>query len=74
MTLAAIASFIQSHDLNLLGFELEDAVLAQYRQRFPQDRAATDLGLWEAFEADHPGLFGGMYIFWVQKPSGKTGV
>jgi Flp pilus assembly protein TadD/2-polyprenyl-3-methyl-5-hydroxy-6-metoxy-1,4-benzoquinol methylase len=71
MTLAAIAGFIQSHDLNLLGFELDDAVLAQYRQRFPEDRAATNLACWEAFEADHPGLFGGMYIFWVQKPSGK---
>ena len=29
-------------------------------------KAATDLACWEAFEADHPGLFGGMYIFWVQ--------
>jgi len=60
--------------LRFLGFELDDAVLAQYRRRFPQDRAATDLACWETFEADHPGLFGGMYIFWVQKPSGKTGV
>jgi Flp pilus assembly protein TadD/2-polyprenyl-3-methyl-5-hydroxy-6-metoxy-1,4-benzoquinol methylase len=78
MTLGQIADFIQSHELNLLGFELEDPVLAQYRQRFPEDRAATNLACWEAFEADHPGLFGGMYIFWVQKPpvssKGKTGV
>jgi SAM-dependent methyltransferase len=70
VTLAEIARFTQSHDLRLLGFELDDAVLAAYRKRFPQDRAATDLACWEAFEADHPGLFGGMYIFWVQKPSG----
>ena len=74
MSLGQIADFIQSQNLRLLGFELDDAVLAQYRQRFPEDRAATDLTCWEAFEADHPGLFGGMYIFWVQKPSGKTGV
>jgi tetratricopeptide (TPR) repeat protein/SAM-dependent methyltransferase len=66
MTLAQIAGFTQSHNLRLLGFELDDAVLAAYRKRFPQDRAATDLACWEAFEADHPGLFGGMYIFWVQ--------
>jgi tetratricopeptide (TPR) repeat protein/2-polyprenyl-3-methyl-5-hydroxy-6-metoxy-1,4-benzoquinol methylase len=66
MTLAEIAHFIQSHNLRLLGFELDDVVLAAYRKRFPQDRAATDLTSWEAFEADHPGLFGGMYIFWVQ--------
>jgi len=66
MTLAEIARFTQSHNLRLLGFELDDAVLAAYRKRFPQDKAATDLACWEAFEADHPGLFGGMYIFWVQ--------
>jgi len=66
MTLAEIGRFTQSHNLRLLGFELDDAVLAAYRKRFPQDRSATDLACWEAFEADHPGLFGGMYIFWVQ--------
>ncbi|HEX4636124.1 MAG TPA: class I SAM-dependent methyltransferase, partial [Rhizomicrobium sp.] len=70
MNLAEIGGFIQSHNLRLLGFELDDAVLAAYRKRFPQDMAATDMACWESFEADHPGLFGGMYIFWVQKPSG----
>jgi SAM-dependent methyltransferase len=74
VSLAEIASFIQSHNLRLLGFELDDTVLAAYRKRFPQDRSATDLACWEAFEADHPGLFGGMYIFWVQKPSERAGV
>jgi len=68
VTLGQIARFVQDHNLRLLGFELDGAVLAAYRRRFPQDRAATDLACWEAFEADHPGLFGGMYIFWVQKP------
>jgi len=67
-TLAEIARFIQDRNLHLLGFELDDAVQAAYRKRFLQDRAATDLACWEAFEADHPGLFGGMYTFWVQKP------
>ena len=71
LNLAQIAGFIQDHNLRLLGFELDDAVLAAYRTRFPQDRAATDWACWEAFEADHPGLFGGMYIFWVQKPSAE---
>jgi len=74
MTLAQIARFIQDHDLRLLGFELDDAVLAAYHRRFPQDKAATDLACWEGFERDHPGLFGGMYIFWVQKPSGQAGI
>lgn len=71
VSLAQIAGFIQGQNLKLLGFELDDGVLAAYRKRFQQDRAATDLACWQAFEADHPGLFGGMYIFWVQKP--RTG-
>ncbi len=66
--LAQIAGFVQTHGLHFLGFELDDAVLAAYRRRFAQDRAATDLACWETFEADHPGLFGGMYVFWIQKP------
>ena len=74
VTLGQIARFIQSQNLRLLGFELDEVVLAAYRKRFPQDRAATDLGLWEAFEADHPGLFAGMYIFWVQKPSNGSSI
>ena len=69
VSLGQIAGFIQSQNLRLLGLELDDAVLAAYRKRFPQDRPATDLACWEAFEADHPGLFAGMYIFWVQKPA-----
>jgi Flp pilus assembly protein TadD/SAM-dependent methyltransferase len=68
-TIAALAHFIESQGLHFLGFELDDAVLASYRNRFPQDKAATDLASWEAFEADHPGLFGGMYVFWIQKPA-----
>jgi len=74
MTLGEIAGFIQSHNLGLLGFELDETVLAAYRKRFPQDRAATDLACWETFEAEHPGLFGGMYIFWVQKPAGGADI
>jgi len=70
-TLAEIAGFIQANGLHFLGFELDDAVHAAYRNRFPQDRAATDLASWEIFEADHPGLFGGMYVFWTQK-SGRA--
>jgi hypothetical protein len=27
----------------------------------------TDLNAWEAFEAQHPTTFAGMYQFWVQR-------
>ena len=73
LRLPQIARFLQNHDLRLLGFEANAAVLAAYRGRFPQDVAATDLACWEAFEGEHPGLFGGMYIFWIQKAGGAAG-
>jgi Flp pilus assembly protein TadD/2-polyprenyl-3-methyl-5-hydroxy-6-metoxy-1,4-benzoquinol methylase len=67
MTLPEIGAFLKSHNLSLLGFELDDAVLDAYRQRFQDDAAATDLIHWETFEAEHPGMFAEMYVFWVQK-------
>ena len=48
MRLPQIAGFLQSHNLRLLGLEVNAAVLAAYRRRFPQDPAATDLGCWDA--------------------------
>ncbi|MEO8301028.1 MAG: tetratricopeptide repeat protein [Rhizomicrobium sp.] len=62
-----IAAFLRDNKLNFVGFSIEDAVLANYRQRYPQDRAATDLGHWHDFEADNPDCFSGMYQFWLQK-------
>jgi Flp pilus assembly protein TadD/2-polyprenyl-3-methyl-5-hydroxy-6-metoxy-1,4-benzoquinol methylase len=72
LSLPQIARFIAENDLRLLGFELEDAVLGAYRRRFPQDDSATDLACWDTFEAEHPGLFGGMYVFWIQTPGAGT--
>jgi tetratricopeptide (TPR) repeat protein/2-polyprenyl-3-methyl-5-hydroxy-6-metoxy-1,4-benzoquinol methylase len=69
MTLPGIEAFLKNHNLSLLGFELDDAVLDAYRQRFPDDAAATDLIHWERFEAEHPGMFAGMYAFWIWKAS-----
>ncbi len=67
MTLPQIADFLKSHRLGFLGFELDDAVLDAYRRRFPGDAAATDLTHWESFEREHPGMFAGMYAFWIWK-------
>ena len=39
-----------------------------YRRRFPDDQAATDLDRWQRFETENPTAFVGMYQFWVQKP------
>ena len=65
--LAAIGDFLATHDLRLLGFSIDDAVLAAYRRCFPDDPGATDLDHWQAFEQDNPDIFSGMYQFWLQK-------
>jgi len=65
--LAAIGEFLAAGDLTLLGFDVEDAVLAAYRQRFPDDPGAVDLDHWQVFERENPDIFSGMYQFWLQK-------
>jgi hypothetical protein len=67
MTLTGIAGFLRDNDLALLGFDIKRDVLQAYVQRFPDDQAATNLDQWQAFEHEHPGIFIGMYQFWVQK-------
>ncbi len=67
LTLAGIGQFLGDHGLVLLGFSVDDDVLAAYRQRFGDDPAATDLEHWQEFERDNPDTFAGMYQFWVQK-------
>jgi ubiquinone/menaquinone biosynthesis C-methylase UbiE len=67
MTLPQIGAFLAEQGLAFLGFELPPRTAAQYRLRFPEDPAMTDLTMWRLFETDHPNTFRGMYQFWVQK-------
>ncbi len=67
MTLGQIDGFLRQNKLSFLGLEIGAPVLHAYRQRFPNDRAATDLGQWQIFENENPDTFIGMYQFWVQK-------
>ena len=54
--------------LELLGFDHPDpGVTIRYRARFPDDPAQTDLANWEAFEADFPGTFASMFVFWCRQ-------
>ena len=68
MTLAGIDAFLRENNLAFLGFDIDPHVLDAYRQRFPDDAPAIDLGLWRVFENDNPDTFFGMYQFWIQKP------
>lgn len=67
MTLTGIDEFLRKNDLAFLGFEIDADVLHAYRRRFPDDRAATSLAQWQAFENENPDTFSSMYHFWVQK-------
>jgi 2-polyprenyl-3-methyl-5-hydroxy-6-metoxy-1,4-benzoquinol methylase len=73
MRLTEIEVFLQENNLIFLGFEIDGAVLEAYRQRFPEDRAATNLRLWRIFESENPDTFLGMYHFWIQNAPDTTG-
>jgi len=67
-TIAGLQAMLARTGLRFIGFLLEPHVRHEYRRHFPEDAAAVDLARWDAFEADHPDTFRGMYRFWAQKP------
>ena len=68
LTLPEITAFLGEQQLVFIGFDLDAQVMQAYRQRFPDDPAATDLVRWHRFESENPDTFLAMYQFWVQKP------
>jgi len=69
LDLPDIAAAIAELGLEFIGFIHPHATVhAAYRARFPNDPDATDLAHWDAFEADNPDTFAGMYQFWLRKP------
>ena len=67
MTLPEIASFVRENDIEFLGFVADPGITRQFRTRFPQPDAESDLDRWQDFETENPGAFAGMYQFWVRK-------
>jgi tetratricopeptide (TPR) repeat protein/SAM-dependent methyltransferase len=67
MTLPTIQQYLQKRELKFLGFEIDYSIIMAYRNKFPDDVAATSLSNWNMFEAMYPDTFHGMYQFWVQK-------
>jgi SAM-dependent methyltransferase len=66
--LPEIAAFIAAEGLRFIGFDLDARILHEYAAGQPEDPAMIDLARWHRFECDNPGIFAGMYQFWVQKP------
>src|SRR5581483_1123724 len=68
VSIPQIASFLAQENLRFIGFEFPAPVQRQLRAMFAQHGwSLTDLARWHALETDEPGLFTGMYQFWVQK-------
>ncbi len=68
VTLPDIRAFLTANNLAFAGFALDPYALRQFAARFPDPAAALDLDCWQAFEAEAPDTFVGMYLFWVRKP------
>jgi len=67
-TIPQIAHALTQLGLAFCGFEPTDPrMMSRFRTRHPAPEAACDLGLWHAFEEDHPSTFSGMYQFWCQR-------
>lgn len=64
-TIPQIAAFLAEAGFTFLGFETP--ARTSYLRQFPDDKAATDLANWAAFEAENPATFAQMYQFWIQK-------
>ncbi len=67
--LPQVDGMIRALGLEFVGFELAGRDHArEYRVRYPGDPDMLDLGNWAELEASRPGMFSGMYLFWVRKP------
>lgn len=67
-SLRQVNEIVGALGLDFMGFALDPDVFARFRQRFPDEASITDLDRWDAFEAQFPDIFAGMYVFWVRKP------
>ena len=71
LTLPQIDLFLSESGLQFLGFELDPTLSHQYRTRFSDDPAGTNLRNWTLFEEENPRTFLGMYQFWIQRPANQ---
>ena len=67
-TIPEIKAFLAENGLRFIGFDFGQQKQAHYRDLFTRNGwSLSDLDRWDGFERDHPEVFAGMYIFWVQK-------
>ena len=66
-TLPQISEMLDALGLRFNGFLLAPDVATRYAERYPSDPGMENLANWDRLEAELPGMFAGMYIFWLQK-------
>ncbi|QTC91904.1 class I SAM-dependent methyltransferase [Brevundimonas goettingensis] len=64
---SGLAALLSGAGLALVGFDAPEEAMARFRERHGAGANPLDLILWDAVEADHPGLFAGMYHLWARK-------
>ena len=67
MALPQIAAFLAESNADFIEFNIDPRVLAQFKARFPAERAVDDLGLWHLFETENPDTFIEMYCLRMRK-------
>lgn len=65
---SGLADLLAGAGLTLVGFDAPEEATARFRERHGPSANPLDLTLWDTVEADHPGLFAGMYHLWARKP------
>jgi len=67
-TLPQIGGLLERLNLEFIGFEFADGAPAVgYKERYSDDRSATNLANWHELEAVAPDTFAAMYQFWVRR-------
>ena len=65
---SGLADLLAGAGLTLIGFDAPEEAMTRFHERHGAAANPLDLRLWDAVEADHPGLFAGMYHLWAQTP------
>lgn len=65
-TIRRIQAFLDSNNLQFIGFQVDSDVKDRFARRFSREQEA-DLSLWHQFETENPDTFKGMYQFVLQK-------